>query len=271
MAKLKFSIITPVNVWNQKRADDFVRCQKSVEKQTFSHDKFEHIIVNDGSTIDFKALQYSFVKVINQSHNERVIAYNKALPKALGDVFCFLDSDDEYDPDYLSRVYSMFEKYPEYKMFNFGSRMIHKDGVESSRGSFQPKMLDFGHEEFGGGNIVNGTFVFHRSIFEDLGAYPSDVLKNIDTTEINYPPFKGAPKPYIRDLHMNTPYDFSAAAQIEFPEIRKYFMIDHIGEPEKIIKELGNPFGNDYYLFYKYTRKYHSKPMDDILYWVHLK
>ena len=119
-----------------------------------------------------------------------------------------------------------------------------------------------GHKVFGGGNIVNGTFVFHRSVYDDLGGYPPHDIKDIDCSEINY----GGK----RELHMTSPYDFSAYAQIEFPEIREYFMVNHIAEPHKIIKELGNPWGNDYYLFYKYTRKYHSKPMDENwLYVVH--
>ena len=48
-----------------------------------------------------------------------------------------------------------------------------------------------------------------------------------------------------------------------------YFMVNFEDEPDKIIKELGNPWGNDFYLFYKYTRQYVSKPIDEYLYIVH--
>ena len=150
-------------------------------------------------------------------------------------------------------------------MFNFGCRYHHEDGGKNFRDPFYPKKLDVGHEKFGGGSIVNGTYVFHRDVYEDLGGFPKDVIKDIDCTEINY----GPKQP--RDLHMNTPYDFSAAAQMELPEIREYFMINHVAEPKKIIKELGNPWGQDYYLFYKYTRKYHSKPIKSHPYIVHPK
>ena len=110
---------------------------------------------------------------------------------------------------------------------------------------------------------MNGTFVFHRSIYEDLGAFPPHHIENIDCSSLNY----GG----IRELWMTSPYDFSAAAQLEFPELQKYFMVDHVAEPHKIIKEFGNPWGQDHYLFYKYTRKYHSKPIDKYLYKVNLK
>ena len=40
---------------------------------------------------------------------------------------------------------------------------------------------------------------------------------------------------------------------------------------EKIIKELGNPWGNDFFLAYKYTRNHHMMSFDDALYKVYWK
>lgn len=155
----------------------------------------------------------------------------------------------------------MIKDNPGYKMFNFGNIYVHKDGKVSKRGPFKPKKKKEGHEKFSGGKIVKGTYVLERSVWEEMGGFPPETAKDVDCTEINY----GG----IRDLHMNTPYDFAAYAQVEFPEIREFFMINHEAEPNKIIKELGNPWGDDFYLFYKYTRKYHSKPIEEYLYKVH--
>jgi glycosyltransferase involved in cell wall biosynthesis len=258
---MRFSIITPVNVWNDYRAKSLLRAIKSVENQTFKD--FELIVVNDGSTAKFEVPSFPWLKVINKQHEERVIAFNAGLEWASGEIICFLDSDDEYNPDYLEKVNHYFANYKHYKMFNFGSIMIWGDQGLTQRDAFNPKKKKVGHEVFGGGNIVNGTFVFHRSIYEELGGFPPAVIKDVDCTALNY----GG----VRDLYMWTPYDFSAAAQLEFPEMREFFMVNHVDEPEKIIKELGNPWGNDYYLFFKYTRKYHSKPMPDHLLTVHIK
>ena len=257
----RFSIILPVHVWNDYRQMSLARAIKSIENQTFKD--FELIVVNDGSTREFTVPKW--VRLINKNNEERIIAYNAGFKKAKGEIYCTLDSDDEYEPNYLERVDSFFRQYPTYKLFNFGATFIHADGNVTKREVFQPAELEIGHEVFGGGNVVSGTFVWHRDVYKDLGAFPKKLIKNIDCSEINYSKGK-------RDLSMMTPYDFSAAAQMEFPEIRKYFMVDFEGEPEKIIKELGNPWGQDYFLFYKYTRKYHSKPIDDAyLYIVHLK
>lgn len=258
---MRFSVITPVNLWNDYRKKSIKRAVESVSKQTFKD--FEYIIVNDGSTQEVELPDFSWLRVVNKQHEERVLALKKGIEEAKGEIICLLDSDDEYEPNYLEKVDKYFKKYPKYKMFNFGATFVWNDGGLSLRGPFKPKKKKIGHEIFGGGNIVNGTFVWHRSVSDDLGSFPEATIEDIDTTEINY----GG----IRNLHMWTPYDFSAAAQLEFPEIREFFMVDHVNEPEKILKELGNPWGNDYYLFYKYTRKYHSKPMEDHLLKVHIK
>lgn len=258
----RFSILTPVHLWGKKRVDDFVRCADSVRRQTLKD--FEWVVIDDGSTQDFLWDSISDVaKVYHLPHVERVVSYNSAFERAKGEWFVFLDSDDELDDNYLEKVDQIINKYPDYKMFNFGCKFIHKDGKTTTRDPFEPKKMEIGHEVFGGGKIVNGTFVFKRSVWEDLGGFPPQDIKDVDCSEINY----GG----VRNLSMCTPYDFSAAAQLEFPEIRQFFMVNHEAEPDKILKELGNPWGQDFYLFYKYTRKYHSFPVKEYLYIVHLK
>ena len=258
----RISIITPVWVDSKERHEELLRCIESVKNQTF-RGSYEYIIVNDGSIIPVEIPKYPFIKVVNQANLNRVTAYNTGLKEAKGEIICLLDSDDEYDPKYLCSVDKWFKEYPEYKMFNFGCKYIHKDGGVSEREAFAPKEEKIGHEDFGGGQIVNGTFVFHRSVYDELGAYPPHDVKDIDCSAINYS--KGP-----RELHMTSPYDFSAYAQMEFPALREFFFIDKVSEPNKIIKELGNPWGNDFFIFYKYTRKFHSKPMrENFLYLVH--
>lgn len=261
----KFSIITPVHLWSDDRVRMFKKTIDSLTHQSCK--SFEWIVIDDGSTLPFIWDQTKLtgveVKITHKDHEERVIAYNEAFKIAEGEWFVLLDSDDELRADALQILSNYITDNPKEKMFNFGCVYHHRDGGVTTRDAFQPKKEKIGHEVFGGGNIVNGTFIFNRKVYEDLGAYPESYLKAVDTSEINY----GG----VRDLFMGTPYDFAAAAQLEFPAMRQYFMVDHEDEPEKIIKELGNPWGQDYYLFFKYTRKYHSKPLKERLYTVNLR
>jgi len=235
---MKFSIITPVHAFDAYRLKQFYRAIDSVEKQTVQD--FEHIVIDDGSVIPLTGFKGK-ASIYTQPHLERIVAYNNGLSEAKGEWICFLDSDDEYVSYYLEAVQAMIEKYPEYKMFNFGSIHITLDYKANPRNAFRPKMEKVGHEVFGTGTIVNGTFVFHRSIYEKLGAYPET----------------------------SSPWDLSTMAQEEFPEIKPLFTVVLPDHPKGFPRELGNPWGNDYYLFYKYTRKYHSMPVDAHLYMVH--
>lgn len=260
---MRYTIITPIYLWDDRTVNLFKKCVESVNNLNYDKANFEHLIVNDGSIVPFDNPSPPHIRVINQPNLQRITAYNNGLKEAKGDIFLLLDGDDELVPEALNMVDQAFQANPEYKMFNFGCTFVHKDGKEVQRDPFEPKEEEVGHEIFGGGNIVNGTFVFSREIYDDLGAFPEHHVENIDCSEINY----GG----VRELWMTSPYDFSAYAQIEFPEIRQFFMVNHEAEPNKIIKELGNPFGNDMYLFFKYTRAYKSKPIKEYILRVNLK
>ena len=262
----KFSILTPFHNHSRLRKDGFLRSVHSVAGQTFKD--FEHICVNDGSPVvleekDWLLSQYKWLKIIEKEGRlERINAYHDAIEASTGEWFCFLDSDDQFSPYYLEVVNKMITDNPEAKLFNFGCIYIHKDGRISTRDAFKPAKLDVGHEVFGKGRIVNGTFVFHRSIYEELGGFPHGEVTPENQDELE--------KIYRRkgSLNMCSPWDFSCAAQLEFPELRPYCMVDVDEKGTKAIQELGNPWGNDMYLFYKYTRKYWSISYDLYLYWV---
>lgn len=242
---MKFSILTSIHAWHPMKMQQLKRCYESLLRQSF--EDWEMILVDDGSPNKIQSGPVSIesrIKIYNVEHLERINALREAMKQASGEWMVFLDADDEFFPHSLEAMNQMIEKNPDYKMFNYESFHVRRDFTSWIRGAFKPEKKDVGHEVFGGGNIVNGTFVFHRSIYEDLGGYPK----------------------YER---MWSPWEFSITAQKEFPEIQQYFMVDHEDEPDKIAKELGNPWGNDFYLFYKYTRKYHSKPYDIPLIMIH--
>ena len=258
---MKYSILTPVFIGNEDRLSKLYRAIDSVKRQTMKD--YEHIIINDGSVLDAKITKTQ-TKLVQQPHLERIVAYHNGMKEATGEWFVFLDSDDEMASYYLEACDAMMKKFPESKMFNFGSVHITKDYKALSRGPFRPAKADVGHVAFGGGVIVNGTFIFHRSVYEDLGGYPEPEVHDIDCTEINYPDKDGK---MVRTLGMSSPWDFAAYYQVKYPEIRPFFT--HETEKEKSIQELGNPWGQDFALFFQYTRKYQSEPIDAHLYIVH--
>lgn len=270
---MKYSIITPVHLWNAERVERFLRTIASVK--AISYQDFEWIVIDDGSTVEFlwDQLMDGFdLNLIHKEHQERVLAYNEAFKVARGDWWIFLDSDDELNPEIFNELDQVIKDNPKYKMFNFGVTYQHKDGTTRQRGPFEPKALKVGHEVFGGGNIVNGSFIFHRSVWEKLGGYGEKDLdekgyvRGIDCTSINYPAYPDQEPPLIRDLFLGTPYDFSAYYQLKFPELQQFYMVKHPNHPKNVVKELGNPWGQDMALWFQYTRMYHSLPVNKYLY-----
>ena len=239
----KFSIITPCNVHSQERLAQLYRAIDSVKNQTYSvegkqDDLWEHIIINDGSPVEFTLPDYPWIKRIDQPHLERMIADNRAFEQMTGDWVVLLDSDDCLSPYYLEACADMINKFPDYEVFNFGSIHFHPTYFVSCRGPFRPKELEKGHEVFGSGNIVKGTFIFSRECYDKLGGFP-------ETTN---------------------PWDFSAKAQEEYPELKQFFTIYNDDNKNGVVKEMGNPVGDDFYYFFKLTREYHSKPIEIFLY-----
>jgi glycosyltransferase involved in cell wall biosynthesis len=211
---MKFSVLTSAHLWNDLKKRQLARCIRSVRNQTF--EDWEMIVIDDGSREKYKC-EYKGIKVFSQPHFERIIAMNKAMEKANGEWFCFLNSDDEYFSYSLELMSEMIESSKDYKLFSCASLHVRQNWGTQIRGAFEPKKEKVGHEIFGPGNIVDGTFFFHRSIYEKMGAFPPEKIENVDCSELNY----GGK----RNLFMVNPWDFSAAAQLEFPEIRMNFQI----------------------------------------------
>lgn len=240
-----FSILTPCNVHSQERGMQLQRAIESVKLQTYQvagsqEGLWEHIIINDGSQVEFTLPDYPWIKRIDQEHLERMIALNKGFEASTKEWIVFLDSDDMLSPYYLEACAQMIAKYPEFFVFNFGSTYFHTNYTISNRGAFAPKMLEKGHEIFSSGTIVNGTYIFKRECYLKLGGFPQ----------------------------VTNPWDFSAEAQKEFPELKQFFFIVNEDNKNGVVREMGNPIGQDFFYFYKLTREYHSKPINVYLYMV---
>lgn len=99
------SVIIPC--FNAK--DWIIKAIKSVESQIFQ--PLEIIIVDDGSTDDSVPLIENYscsiqLSVLTQTNNGPASARNYGVSKAIGDYIAFLDADDEWSEDRLSKQIS---------------------------------------------------------------------------------------------------------------------------------------------------------------------
>ena len=231
-----FSIILPV----AERKNLVQKAIKSVQNQPYQ--KWELIVVNDGSTdgtkeaIDEIAKTEPRMKVIHHPMRiQRVISRNDGMKAATNDWICWLDSDDEYVRTYLDSINWAINEYPEYKIFHFGT-LVCKLRYYTVRETPNIKEEGEGMERFSSGKIGAGSFIFKRELLDEVG--------------------------YLPEARRGTPYAFADIAKEESPEIMEWYGPKYMEGG----KELGNPWGEDWYMFYKLTRKHKSKGLPFILY-----
>lgn len=82
-----------------------------------SYQRFELIVVDDGSTDDSRSIIQSYgdrVIPIFQKNLGQEAAFNAGIQASKGEIICFLDADDYFHPDKLDRVVSCFNDHPEW-------------------------------------------------------------------------------------------------------------------------------------------------------------
>lgn len=107
------------------------RALDSVINQTIQD--FEIIVVNDGSTDKSADVVKSYsdarIRLINQKNAGVSAARNKGIDEAESRLVAFLDSDDEWMPNYLETILKLREKYPDAGMYVTSLRTEFIDNV----------------------------------------------------------------------------------------------------------------------------------------------
>lgn len=174
---MQISIIIPA----YNRAKLIPRAIESVLNQTW--DDWELIIVDDGSTDDTKAVinQYLTDKRVSYYHqkNEGVCAArNHGAQKAKGEYLIFLDSDDEFMPDYLEQIHNLFHKEPD--AIFAGVRFFEDEVLYKEVKSDEP----YGkYDEVG--LFLAGSFTIKTSLFFEAGMYDTNI-KYGENTELSF-------------------------------------------------------------------------------------
>lgn len=145
------------------RAPLLVRAIQSVLLQEWSD--FELLVVDDASTDDTAAVVERIgdrrIRLIRQDRNQGVAAArNRGMREARGQFIAFLDSDDEWLPEKLSRQLQRFELGGEgVGLIYTGVESVHPDGrrrvaCSTARGDVYRAMLEANVIHGGGSNVM---------------------------------------------------------------------------------------------------------------------
>ncbi len=127
---MRFSVIIPVY-----KAEKYLKkAVNSVVKQSFTD--WEIILIDDGSPdlcpqlCDKLADSDSRIKVIHQNNGGVSVARNNGIKKAQGEIICFLDADDEWLPEYLKEVDTLYNTYTDIGSSFTARWNIYPNGVK---------------------------------------------------------------------------------------------------------------------------------------------
>lgn len=139
MSERLISVVIPV--YNE---EEYIR--RSIE--SINNDSVEIVIVNDGSTDktldvcrEYEA-KYDNIKVFTQENQGQNAARYKAISEASGEYIMFLDSDDSYNPNTVSRVIETIEKYNHPDIIRFRYQMLPKGIIQDQYFDDQEKYVE---------------------------------------------------------------------------------------------------------------------------------
>lgn len=127
-----------VNTFNHER---FIsRALGSVLDQDFSPTDTEIIVVDDGSADRTGEIACGFhprIRYIRKPNEGQVSAFSVGIAAACGELIAFLDGDDWWTNDKLSKVVDAFDRYPEIAAIGHGYYEVDEAG--SPRGAMSPE------------------------------------------------------------------------------------------------------------------------------------
>ena len=200
MSKLpKISVVIPL----YNREGTIERAIRSVSNQDFSHE-YEIIIIDDGSTDDsvsvVKNIKSQKIRIIQHQNSGVSAVRNRGIREAKGELIAFLDSDDEWKPEFLSIIWKLTKKFPEAGAYTTSYYLKYPDGKmtkASIKNTLQNKsegLLEnyFACAALGNGPICSSAVCIPKKIFNELGGFPEGIHMQEDLQMwvkivLNYP------------------------------------------------------------------------------------
>ena len=154
---------------------------KSVLSQ--NHPDVEYIVIDGGSTdgsVDIiKKFSERLDYWVSEPDNGQTDALKKGFAQATGEVFCWINSDDELEPGALAEVSEFFESHPEAKIVNGDHIKMDEKGVPVEMHREIPFNRFIWNYTY---NYTAQTSTFWmRSLYEEVGGMDTDYDMAMDT------------------------------------------------------------------------------------------
>lgn len=171
----KVSVVVPC--YNQAKYLD--EALQSIVKQT--HENWECIIVNDGSPDNTEQIALRYVEKDNRfkyfykENGGLSSARNFGIEKSNSNFILTLDSDDKYDSSFIEKALLIFDQHSEIGVVSsWVLRFMDKKEIAVIKPN--GKVL----EDFLYSNAANGTSLFRKKCWEEVGGYDENMKKGYE-------------------------------------------------------------------------------------------
>jgi glycosyltransferase involved in cell wall biosynthesis len=168
-----YSVIVPTF----QRADAIARCLDALGAQTLERERFEVIVVDDGSRqpprdVVARAAAALDVRLLEQSNAGPASARNTGARAARGEYVVFTDDDCLPDPEWLRAIDATAARHPGCAI---GGRVVNAlgDGLYSTASQLLIEFLYdyFNVDESGGRFFITSNLAFPKRAFHDVGGF----------------------------------------------------------------------------------------------------
>ncbi len=173
------SVIIPV----KDGLELLVRCVQALLLQDYPSDRYEIIVVDNGSAIfPGPALPVDpRLTVLSESRPGSYAARNKGLEVARGQIIAFTDADCDPHRDWLTVSVGHLLKHPDVAMLGGGVNLKFTKGQPENGPEWFEYVLGFPQEEYvKKGYAVTANMVTRRAIFDRVGPFDARLMSGGD-------------------------------------------------------------------------------------------
>lgn len=186
--------LVSVIIGNYNYGDFLAEAIDSVLRQTYRN--YELIVVDDGSTDNSREVieSYPDLVAVFQPNGGQGSAFNAGIAKARGEIICFLDADDYYHPQKLSKIVDAFRTHPQWVQISHGRTAVDRQGraigsgsKTHNRGDVSKLLLHWGRYAM----AITSALAYRRDALEKVLPIPTTRTQAADTYLTAAVPFYG--------------------------------------------------------------------------------
>lgn len=175
-----FSVVIPL----YNKAHTIIGTLNTILAQTFQ--KFEIVIINDGSTDDGVNVIMNFkidprIRIISQNNQGVSMARNRGVIEAKYEYIAFLDGDDEWLPGYLEKMKEAIDLFPDSGMYCCAGYVRDKGGNHIRLATkYKNKIQEINFFENPGVFVHSSATVVKKDAFNLTAGFPFGMKRNED-------------------------------------------------------------------------------------------